>query len=1198
MTQWIGVLDDLGRRARRLLIALRVVQWLAVLVGLALLLGVSDRLLLLPGWLRLAIGVLVVAGAVVWLATRLRRAAGLRLSRGELALRIERLYPRTRGWLASAVELAGAESGGVSARLRGRLAERAEAMAGEVRAGRVLKGRGLRRYGLGLVAGLAVVVLVGGVAPATLSTAAQRWVAPLGDAAWPRAQQIEDATEGRVWASDAAVLLRARVVRGDRSSLRVTASFGEQGGGASGRDWSTVGLSRQGVAREEGVSAGVYEGLIEVPAWVERRLAAAPGGVVEMRYALAGGDHGVDGGVARIATRPEVAAMRLTIEPPAYAAGWVEPRVIDWAAEDGDLGGLTAEALEGATVSVELTSSKPLTGEAWARVVGPAFGWLSADESAAGERASAWRGSGVLAERVSGRVVLEDAYGLRSNDAVSVSIGAVADREPTASVIEPAADVTVLSGAVLPLVGVGRDDVGLAWVELRASIPGVAESGSDETAEERVIARSTEASARVECRAELDLATYELGPGSTIELVTVAQDIYALGGQTHAPVRSTPRRLRVIDSAAMAGEIQAELGAVRRRAMRVEAGQRRLSAESADAAEQARVGDRVASEAGVVDRLAERVAMNRLDAPALSEVLQASGELLEQAEAAANDAAEALGEARQAEATGDEQGAAEAEQRAAEGQAAATEALAELGRLLDMSGDAVTLRLGLRALAERQAALEREARRLIAETLGRDMADLDEATRQQLDDLADRQGQLAEEAEQLTRQMQSTAAALEEDGGDDGALASAMVLREAAEISLRQGLTEQMSEASSQASQGQVSRAAGSQASASATMDRMMEAMEQRERRQQELLERRLAELSETLRALIERQVEHLGRVEAAVEAAVAAAAWRGLAEGQSGIRVATMSAEQTARGAEAAEAAVASIVEAIDRQGDAVQALRESDGRAAAPEEAEAEAALRAALAAVEALAEENEQAEAQRQRDELRRQYEALAERQGELIEQTEAQAEALVGRAARRARAAVIALSGDQGELSDEVVTLGKASAEESAVFAALHDWVEGAMDTAENVLRRGRVDSTVRLSQRDAQDGLLALAEALADPPNDEPFEGQRSDGGGGDSGGGGEPQLIPPIAELRAMRATQAALLAQTRVAAEGDGATEDRLMALSTLQRRLSELGRDLAEEMSRPAGGPPPPETIMPEDLTPEDATSDEPIEPEEPTR
>ncbi|MEM1210181.1 MAG: hypothetical protein AAGI54_13035 [Planctomycetota bacterium] len=1178
MTQWIGVLDDLGRRARRLLILLRLTQWGAVLVGVAVGLGVLDRLLLLPGWLRLAIGVSVVAGALVWLATRLRRAAGFRVSRGELALRVERLYPQTRGWLASAVELVGLEEGGMAARLKGRLAERAEALAVQVRAGRVLKGQGVRRYGLGLAAGLAVVALVGGMAPATLTTAAQRWAMPLGDAAWPRAQRIEDATADRVWASDAAVLLRGRVVRGDRAGLRVTASYGEptglRGAGSSGvgRGWASVGLSRQGVSSEGGADAGLYEGVIEVPGWVRRELTASPGGVVEMGYALAGGDDTAGGGVARIAARPEVERLELTIEPPAYAVGWVEPRVLAWAAEDGDIGGLTAEALMGATAKVELTSTKPMSAEAWASALAPSLGWLGVDGGDESPEAMprTWRGSGVVETTISGRVVLRDVHGLQSNDAVGVAIGAVADHEPTASVLEPSTDVTVLPTAAVPLTGVGRDDVGLAWVELRALIPGVADSASTETAEETLIARAEQRASRVECKAVLDLATYELPPGGVIEVVAVAQDIYALNGQTHAPVRSSVRRLRVVDSAALAGEIQAELGAVRRRAMRVEAGQRRLSPASSAASEQARIGDRVASEEAVVDRLRERAAMNRLDEPALTEVLTASGELLERAEAAANDAAEALREASDAEGTGDAARAEAQQERAAEGQRAAAEALAELGRLLDMSGDAVTLRLGLRALAERQAGLEREARRLIAETLGQDLDELDEETRQALDELADRQEQLAEEAERLTRQMQSTAAALEEDGGDDGSLASAMVLREAAEIALRQGLGEQMSEASDQASQGQLSRAAGSQASASATMARMMDAMEQRQRRQQELLERRLAELTETLRSLIARQAEHLERVEAGRAAAIAAAAWRALAESQSSIRVATMSAELTARGAESAESAVAAIVEAVDHQGRAVTALRASDGQAAMPEEREAGAALQRALDAVLALAEENDEAEAQRQREELRRQYEALAERQGGLIEQAEAQAEALNGRAARRARAALIALSGDQGELGDEVAALGESSGEASAVFAALHDWVEGSMDTAETALRRGRVDATVRLSQRDAQDGLLALAEALTDPPDEEPFEGQRSGGGGGGSGGSGEPELIPPIAELRAMRATQAALLAQTRVAAEGDNASEARLMALSTLQRKLSELGRDLVEEMHAATGGAP----------------------------
>ncbi|MEO0587576.1 MAG: hypothetical protein AAF078_08045, partial [Planctomycetota bacterium] len=152
------------------------------------------------------------------------------------------------------------------------------------------------------------------------------------------------------------------------------------------------------------------------------------------------------------------------------------------------------------------------------------------------------------------------------------------DRPPTAVVTEPASDVSVLAGAAVPLAADGRDDVGLAWVELEASIPGVEASGSEETAGRVVLARVEGAAVeggggRATAGATLELAGYGLEPGMVVEVVGVAQDVLDLEGEVHAPVRSAVRRVRVIDEATLVGEVRSELGAVRRRALRAEAAQ-------------------------------------------------------------------------------------------------------------------------------------------------------------------------------------------------------------------------------------------------------------------------------------------------------------------------------------------------------------------------------------------------------------------------------------------------------------------------------------------------------------------------------------------------------------------------------------------------------------------------------------------------
>ncbi|MEO0587575.1 MAG: hypothetical protein AAF078_08040 [Planctomycetota bacterium] len=374
MTRWIGVLDGLGRRARWMLLGLRVLQGLGAVVLAGLALGVLDWLLVLPGWLRLGLGAGAAAFGVWWAATRLRRAWGLRLSRGELALRVERLEPAARGWLAAAVELSEGRSakgegrsgsgGGGELGMAGAVVAKAEGMVGEVRAGRVLDGSRLWRAGGVLLAGVMVVGGIGWASPGSVATATQRWVLPLGDAAWPRRQAVVDATEDRVWASDAAVVLGARVTKGDRAGLSVSARVAGDGrGGGSGGGGSVVALTRQGVGDE---GEGVYEALVEVPGWVRGRLAGEPGAVVSVGYGLEAGDAAVGGQRLRVAQRPEVVAVGAEVVVPEYAAGWVTGTTAAWEAGTGGVSGLGVEGLAGSEVLVTVTASKPMEAGSWA----------------------------------------------------------------------------------------------------------------------------------------------------------------------------------------------------------------------------------------------------------------------------------------------------------------------------------------------------------------------------------------------------------------------------------------------------------------------------------------------------------------------------------------------------------------------------------------------------------------------------------------------------------------------------------------------------------------------------------------------------------------------------------------------------------------------------------------------------------------
>ena len=159
---------------------------------------------MLPGWLRLVIGVLIVIECVHWLGTRLLSALRFNPSLSELALRAERIYPELTGVLASSVEFAATPDGAFGgtdqphARSLTQMAlARAKRLADGVDLSRLID----RSSAMKRLAVTVLTVLVFGTvifnAPQASGTAAARWLAPLGATQWPRRVVIEEFHIGR-----------------------------------------------------------------------------------------------------------------------------------------------------------------------------------------------------------------------------------------------------------------------------------------------------------------------------------------------------------------------------------------------------------------------------------------------------------------------------------------------------------------------------------------------------------------------------------------------------------------------------------------------------------------------------------------------------------------------------------------------------------------------------------------------------------------------------------------------------------------------------------------------------------------------------------------------------------------------------------------------------------------------------------------
>jgi hypothetical protein len=141
-------------------------------------------------------------------------------------------------------------------------------------------------------------------------------------------------------------------------------------------------------------------------------------------------------------------------------------------------------------------------------------------------------------------------------------------------------------------------------------------------------------------------------------------------------------------------------------------------------------------------------------------------------------------------------------------------------------------------------------------------------------------------------------------------------------------------------------------------------------------------------------------------------------------------------------------------------------------------------------------------------------------------------------------------------------------EAGVFDYAHTRLDQTTSAAAKRLRAGEADAAVARDQDSAVRILAALVEALDDtaPQDDEFRESESGNEGGGSGGEAGEQPLIPPLSELRLLRAMQQEAADRTREANESpDPAAAEELTGLiGDLQEQLSERGLELIEKMEQ----------------------------------
>ncbi len=1208
MREVIQQLEHIRRRSRAMLLGQRLAVIVAWIIAIALVLIGMDYLLRLPGIARLVL-LLGGAGALGWaLWTYFRPAVRFRPGLTDLALRAEATFPSVAGRLASSVEFAAAGTDKTNPLAARSVLDTERRLTGEALS-RVISGdRTWRSTGV-MIGVLAVAATCIIVYPTAAGTGLARLFAPFGATEWPARTGVvslmhEVVGENLVHPRGQALPLRARVTKGEPDYVVARYRLEMDGDWEA---WNRIVLTDQG--------GHVHERLVDTTAdaidfYFETRDASTK----RERITLA--------------APPAVLRASLTVTPPSYAGAWFSPLEADLGPGLDERAITETPSLVGSDVTLVLEFNKPIPLPEGGQTLRELLGWDATEPPGSTVHdvfPTIWTLRWRLSQSRTLNLQLVDEHGLTNNEPIAYRIEAVEDRLPSVTIMEPESDEPVLPTAVVRLVAEARDDVAVSTIGLEANVQGGDSTG--ETQPDLMWEMSDWLHANTgTIEAELDLAQHELVEGDTVLVRGVAGDVFELDGLRHPAVRSPARRLRVISELELARRFRRELGVVRQNAIRIEARQAELEDDVISEGPQpgveraqAQIAERIAAQREVLRQVAGRMQMNRLDDEQLGSLVQQAGDLLDFAGRAANRAVESVEKAQTerrpgvpgvdrseppvppvdtpggppvepaasdqlaAERAADPFGSiddldeivkepAEADRPIVDAQREVREELTDLITLLDRDEDTWVATRRLEELMQSQTELEAGTAATGRRTLGRSWDELTAGEQSDLQRMAERQSDLAEEARQLIEDLRRRAEELEEVDPQ-----GAEAMRQAADSGEQRELSRDMENASERVGRNQMRTAAASQQGARQTLQEMVRDMRETSRASAEELLRRLASLIESIERLVTVQQNELAGLERSIETGSFAGRDRGM------IRLAqntqTVAAEARTAGQESRR--VARLLDrAADAQGSAVMALRAMPVEAEEALEAENRSLdlLREARALAEELEQAVEQRELMRQRGELIAAYREFAEREIALRGETIA----LVENRPLDRRGLIEARG--QGRIQDEIrvglddLRVSTPEVLDSAVFSHVHermdDWARDVIDA----LVAGEVSDAVTGRQQRIADSIGRLIEAMEDlvtPPDK--FAGDQQQGGAGGTGSEQQPPLIPPMAELMLLRGMQEQLYDQTRVLDDQTdvepGERRSRLAELGEEQRELLDLGRQMAESLQGDAPPPPTPD-------------------------
>jgi hypothetical protein len=527
-------LDALRRTLRRLILTAGLARVVLVAIGLAAAALLVDWVVHLDsGWrLALGLGMLATVAAAAW--RFLVRPLLVPMTDRDLALLYERQFPELSDLLVSAVELpADARSG--SRELVDAVVQQAETAANGIEPRVVPRLRRVKRFAWGAAAAVLAAVTFCVVSPASARTFAGRFLAPFGDARWPRNTELTirvgDKADGDV-----------TVARGDQVPVTATAINARdsalwQPPGHVRLEYRFASGSRQSrpMRRIQGATYQAYFDDV-----VEGFTVRARARYAETRTVT-----------VRVVQLPRVEDVWLSLRYPTYTGREPGPPTRS----------LTeVRALVGTRVRVEARASKP---GCTARVAIDPEGSVPMDPAGDGSRGTHVAAFALRAGMRWFRIELTDPAGLRNKQPRTFQLHVLDDKVPDVRLVEPGRETRCTPYATVPLRVALRDDLALrsAWLRFKLDPKAPPQTKPLELGAERP--------KEAEIAHRWDISLLGVKEGQTISYRAEAddfRDVFPPGSdQTRQVGRSKEYFIRIVSAEDLASELDRRVFALRNR---------------------------------------------------------------------------------------------------------------------------------------------------------------------------------------------------------------------------------------------------------------------------------------------------------------------------------------------------------------------------------------------------------------------------------------------------------------------------------------------------------------------------------------------------------------------------------------------------------------------------------------------------------